>query len=138
VSLELVPGVEPARDEARVFEELAALVERDAGGGGGAGLPEDGGGAGFPAGEELERARRLLVADWVFAHERVHEQALAAGFGLALFDLGYLDRELRRALAADRDRLAEVARRYLRPEAGGVLGWSLPRKGGATSTGRSR
>ena len=59
--------------------------------------------------------------------QRIHQQALAAGFALALFDGDYLDRELRRALAADRDRLAEVASRYLRPEAGGVLGWSLPR-----------
>ena len=37
--------------------------------------------------QELERARQILVADWVFGHERVPQQGLAAGLALALFDL---------------------------------------------------
>jgi zinc protease len=117
VALELVPGAEPARVEARLLAELAALAGTD--------------------GEELERAKRILAADWVFAHERVHQQALAAGFSLALFDLDFLDRELRAALAADGERVAEVAARWLRPERGGVLGWSLPRARRATAAGRA-
>lgn len=112
VALELVPGVEPAQVEARLFAELAALA----------------GGAGGACGdEELERAKRVLYADWVFAHDRVHQQALAAGFSLALFDLDWLDRMLRAALETPRERVVEVAARYLRPGDGGVLGWSLPR-----------
>ncbi len=120
VTCELVPGAEPARVEERVLAELAALTRP-------VGRTGNGGGIGGIGDEELERTRRILIADWVFDHERIHQQALAAGFALALVDGDYLDRELRRALAADRDRLAEVAHRHLRPEAGGVLGWSLPR-----------
>jgi zinc protease len=114
VSLELVPGAEPAEVEARVLAELAALAE----------------GRGPVTPIELERARRVVTADWVFGHERVHQQALAAGFALALFDLGHAERSLGRALAAGSDELGAVAARWLVPERGAVVGWSLPRQGG--------
>jgi zinc protease len=116
VSLELVPGVEPAAVEGRLLAELAALAD---------------GGPGAVSGEEIERCRRVLVADWVFAHERVHQQGLAAGFALALFDLGFLERQLAAMLAVDRERLAAAAARWLRPERDGVIGWSLPRRSSA-------
>jgi len=109
IAAEVVPGIEPARVEADLLAELAALV------------------AAPPAPPEVARARQIAVADWVFGHERVHQQALAAGFALALYDLGFLERHLQAMLAVDAPRLHEVAARWLRPEAGGVLGWSLPR-----------
>ena len=109
VAAELVPGVEPARVEAAVVEELAALAEST--------RP--------PTGDELARARRIAVADWVFAHEKVHQQALAAGFALSLFDLGYPEREMARVLAVDGPALAAAAARWLAP-ALAVVGWSLP------------
>ena len=112
VAAELVPGVEPARVEDAVVEELAALA----------------GGRRPATGDELARARRIAVADWVFAHERVHQQALAAGFALTLFDLGYSEREMARVLAVDGEALAAVAARWLAP-ALAVVGWSLPVEG---------
>jgi len=114
-SLELIPGVAPERAEAALLAELAALA--------GPAAPRP------PTDAELERARRVVLADWVFEHERIHQQALAAAHALAFFDdLDRPRRELERVLAADRDTLAETAARWLRPERGAVLGWSLPRE----------
>ena len=116
-SFELLPGVEPERAEAALLAELAALA--------GPGAPRP------PTDAEIDRARRVVVADWVFAHERIHQQALAAAHSLAFFDdLERPRRELARALAAGRDALSEVAARWLSPERGAVLAWSLPREEG--------
>jgi len=112
IAAELVPGVEPARVEDAVVEELAALA----------------GGDRPPTDDELARARRIAVADWVFAHEKVHQQALAAGFALSLFDLGYPEREMARVLEVDGPALGEAAARWLVP-ARAVVGWSLPTEG---------
>src|SRR5262249_48302950 len=101
VAAEVVPGVDPARVEARVLE-LIADVRRPP-----------------PGEEELERCRRGAAADWVFGHEKVHQQAVSAGLAAATFDLGHLDRHLEQLLATGTDRLLEVADRYLRPERGG-------------------
>ncbi|HEV2851923.1 MAG TPA: pitrilysin family protein [Thermoanaerobaculia bacterium] len=109
IAAEVVPGVEPARVEARVLE----LVE---------GLRQD-----PPGEEEIERCRRIASADWVFGHEKVHQQALSVGLALTLFDLDYLDRHMERLLETDTGRLLEVADRWLRPERGSVMGWSLPK-----------
>ena len=78
VTAEVVPGVDPARVEARVFELLAELRTNP------------------PGAEEVERCRQIAVADWVFGHEKVHQQALSVGLALALFDLEYLDLHLER------------------------------------------
>jgi zinc protease len=114
VAAELVPDSEPLRVEEELMRLLAGLTEA------------------VPGAEELERARRILLADWVFGHERIYSQALAAGFGLALFDLEHARRQLQRMLAVEPEEIREVARRLLRPQEHGVLGWSLPplREGG--------
>jgi zinc protease len=109
VAAEVVPGVEPARVEARVLELLEDLRRRP------------------PGEEELERCRQIAAADWVFGHEKVHQQALSVGLALALFDLEHLDLHLERLLAAGSGQLLEVADRHLRPERGAVMGWSLPK-----------
>jgi zinc protease len=106
---EVVPGVEPARVEARVLELIADVFRRP------------------PDEEELERCRQISSADWVFGHEKVHQQAVSAGLAMALFDLEHLDRQQDLLLATGAERLLEVADRYLRPERGGVMGWSLPK-----------
>ncbi|HEX6201827.1 MAG TPA: insulinase family protein, partial [Thermoanaerobaculia bacterium] len=111
VSCELVPGAEPARVEALVAGEIAALAS----------------GERPPSPAELARARRVTAADWVFGHERVHQQALAAGFVLALFDLGHFEREMEHALAAPAGEIAAAAGRHLDLSAA-VVGWSLPRE----------
>ena len=109
IAAEVVPGVEPGRVEARVLELLEDLRRRP------------------PGEEELERCRQIAAADWVFGHEKVHQQALSVGVALALFDLEHLDLHLERLLAAGTGQLLDVADRYLRPEKGGVMGWSLPK-----------
>ncbi len=76
--------------------------------------------------EEIERAKHILIADWVFGHERVHQLALTAGFSLALFDLDHPERQLRAVAECDADAIRAVAQRYLDPERSALLGWSLP------------
>ncbi len=109
IAAEVVPGVDPARVEARVLELLEDLRRHP------------------PDEEELERCRQIAAADWVFGHEKVHQQALSVGVALGLFDLEHLDLHLERLLAAGAGHILEVADRHLRPERGGVIGWSLPK-----------
>jgi zinc protease len=77
---------------------------------------------------ELERCRRSLLADWVFGHERAYQQALSLGFGLALFTVEQGERALAAAQAASAEQVQAAVARWLRPEAGGVVGWALPRR----------
>ena len=107
VSAELLPGGDPGEIECRLLAALAALAE--------------------PAGEaELERARQIFLADWVHEHERIHQQALAVGVALSLFDLEQPERLLRRVEQATAEEVAAAARRWLDPSLGGVLGVCLP------------
>jgi zinc protease len=112
IAAEVMPGIEPERVEAEILSHLEALA------------------AAPVSGEELERARRVSFADWVFGHERVHQQAVSAGVALALFDLEHLDRHLSRLLEATPDDLFRIAGRQLDPSLGAVLGWSLPEEDG--------
>ena len=110
IAAEVVPGVKPARVEAELLRLLAAAV------------------AAAPEHEEVERARQVALADWVMHHEKVQQQALSLALALALFDgAPHLDRQMRGLIAAGPAELHAAARRYLRPELGSVLGWSLPR-----------
>jgi zinc protease len=109
IAAEVVPGIAPKRVERELLRLLAELVETP------------------PNPEEVERARQVALADWVLHHERVQQQALSLAVSLAIFDEGHLDRQLQRLLAAGPQELHQAARRYLRPELGSVLGWSLPR-----------
>lgn len=109
IAAEVVPGVEPARVEARVLELIEELRRNP------------------PSEEEVERCRRMASADWVFGHEKVHQQALSVGQALALFNLEHLDFHMERLLETDTARLLDVAERHLRPEHGSVMGWSLPK-----------
>lgn len=109
IAAEVVPGVEPERVEAEVLRLLEDLIRNPA------------------SAEEVERAQQIATADWVFGHEKVHQQAISLGLSATLYDLDYLDRHLRGLLAAGPERVLEVASRTLRPERGAVLGWSLPR-----------
>ncbi len=111
ITAEVVPGAAPEVVEREVLRQLALLTAETA------------------SEEEVSRAKQIVLADWVFGHERVHQQALAAGFALTLFDLEHLERELERLVAVGPERLRETADRYLRPELGSVVGWSLPKSG---------
>jgi zinc protease len=105
-ALEVLPGVDPSTAEARLHDELARLRAE-------------------PVSEvELHRARRILAADWVFQHERIHQQAIVAALAAAHGDLDLPRRVVDRALRLGADELREVAQRHLDPRAGSVLGLS--------------
>ncbi|HVS02905.1 MAG TPA: pitrilysin family protein [Thermoanaerobaculia bacterium] len=109
IQAELHAGAEPAAVEESVLRHLAALR------------------AEVMAAAELERCRQGVLADWLFAHEQVHQQGLSLGFGAALFgDEAYVERSLWQASQAAAGSLVEAARRWLDPDAGGVVGWTLP------------
>jgi len=108
VATELVADSEPERAEETLLRELTRMTEEP------------------PAAEEVERAAHMLLAEWIYDHERIHQQALAAGFSLTLFDLGHKERQLRRMLSVRPEEVTAIARRILPPGGGGVLGWSLP------------
>lgn len=108
IAAEVLPGVEPTRVEETLFEEIHRLATTP------------------PSEEETARAKRIVLADWLFDHERVHQQALLVATALTLFDAEHPWRLLERQLTLGSDELAEVAGRYLRTDDGAVLGWSLP------------
>ena len=70
ISAEVVPDVEPAQVEAELFRLLADFFRNP------------------PDEEEVERAKQITTADWVFGHERVHTQAISLGLAVTLFDAG--------------------------------------------------
>ena len=107
-ALELLPGVEPAEVERRLGEELARVRAEE--------LPE----------AELERARRVLEADWVFQQERIHQQGVIAALAAAQGDVDLPRRVIAAALACEGRELRALAARYLDPAAGSVLGLSRP------------
>lgn len=108
IGADLIPGVEPRLVEETILERLQKAVD----------------GPISPA--ELERARQILLADWVFAHERVHQQAMTAALALALYTPEYPERHLRQIADSNVEQLREVGERYLRVDQVGVVGWSLP------------
>ena len=108
IGADLIPGVEPRLVEETILERLQKVVD----------------GPISPA--ELERARQILLADWVFAHERVHQQAMTAALALALYTPEYPERHLRQIADSNVEQLREVGERYLRVDQVGVVGWSLP------------
>jgi zinc protease len=110
IAAEVVPGISAEQVEAELFRHLAELR------------------AGPAPADEVARAKQVVRADWVFSHEKLHQQALSAGFALTLYDLAYLDRHLAAVLRTTPEELQEVAVRYLDPEQSAVLGWSLPRE----------
>ncbi len=107
LAAEAAVGVEPARLE----DEVCVRIDRLA--------------AAPPSGEELERAKRVLFADWVFMHERIAERAISAALEHALFFPGFNRKShelLARATAAD---VSDACANWLAP-ATRIVGWSLP------------
>ncbi len=107
LAAETAIGVEPARLEAEVCARIDQLA------------------ASPPSAAELDRAKRVLFADWVFLHERVAERAISAAIEHALFFPGFSRDSyevLARATAAD---VRAACADWLAP-ATRVVGWSLP------------
>ncbi len=108
IAAEALPGVEPGEIENSVRLELARLRAEP------------------PTAEELARARRMEVADWLFGHERVNQMAFLAATACTLFDLDHPMRYMDTLLEARPEDLLRVAQLYLDPEISSVFGWSLP------------
>ncbi|MDE2923609.1 MAG: pitrilysin family protein [Acidobacteriota bacterium] len=107
LSAEAAPGVPPERLE----EELCVRIE------GLANRPPDAG--------ELERAKRILFADWVFLHEPIAERAMTAALEHALFSPGFSRDSFRQLAGAAGSDVAGACSAWLSPETR-VVGWSLP------------
>ncbi len=107
IALEVMPGVEPQRVEDRLLQELDTLRRHG------------------PTADEVARARRVILADWVFAHDRVHQQAFFAATAVALFNPEHPWTYFERLQKATLEDLRQLAERRLVPAAG-VIGWSLP------------
>ncbi|MEM1205926.1 MAG: pitrilysin family protein [Acidobacteriota bacterium] len=114
IAAELVPGAEPERAEVALLAELRRCR----------GVP--------PSAEEIDRAKQMIYADWLFGHERVEQQTFLLGTALTLHDLEQPFRYLEDLLNTGPDDLSRVAARYLDVEAGSVVGWSLPESGAAS------
>jgi zinc protease len=108
IAAEALPGVDSALLENEVMEILnRARVEP-------------------PTSAEIDRARAVLIADWVYAHERIHQRAVLAATAETLFDADFPARYFRSLRASDRNDFERVAESWLAPADGSVTGWSLP------------
>jgi zinc protease len=104
---ECAPGVEPARLEAAIEEELARLSDE------------------LVPVSELRRARRILLAAGAYDNETITDLAEDLGEWAADADWKlWVESDERLEQVRPRD-LRAAARRYLRP-ARRVVGWSLP------------
>jgi zinc protease len=109
ISAEVLSGVEPYRVEDLVLDGVRELLDNP------------------PSAVELEHARRLLLADWVFGLERIQQQALTVGHADSVFDAGYPERHVSRLLECGLEDLETVAGRQLTTasgDLGGVIGWA--------------
>lgn len=108
ISLEASPGVELERIEEKLLTLIDELRSRG------------------PTAEEIARARKTQLSEWVFLHERTTQQAYLLSSSLILHDEEHPWRYLERMHGIDTEDLAEVADRYLRTDRGAVIGWSVP------------
>lgn len=109
LALEVLPGVEPERVEEELWSTLGRFSTEP--------LTED----------ELFGCRRMAIADWMFGHEQGHRQVLALGAGEALFGSGWAQWSIESLVSTPDETVRELAARL--PELGGVVGWSLARRG---------
>lgn len=108
IAAELVPGGSPQAVEGTLLAELERLRDE--------GVDE----------AAVARAKRLTTADWVFAHERVEEQAMTLAQLSGLFSPDYAARQLDAVDRLRAEDLGELAGRYLDPDRGAVVGWAVP------------
>jgi zinc protease len=107
VDVEALPGKDRKTIERLVFAELKKLASE-------------------PVTEaELARARRSLVASFIFGNESVHGLADQISNAVTNADLDYLTTYLDRVLAVTPADIQRVAARYLREESAVVV-WSVP------------
>jgi zinc protease len=119
VDVELLKGKSPQKAEELVLAELARLANEPVG-------PE-----------ELQRARRIMTAGQIFAHEGVHGLADSIARGVTTNDLEYLRTYLPRVVAVTPAQIQEAARKYLDANKRVVV-WSLPKEGKEAGGGEAQ
>jgi zinc protease len=120
VSAEILDDSDPLEVEAETLRQLAGLLSR-------------------PPGEaEIDRAREVLYADWIFGHEKIAQQGLTVGSDLTFFGPGWAEGQIRSLAEVEPEAVRAAAGRYLDPAGwmsgrgglgGAVLGWALPAGG---------
>lgn len=111
IAAEVIPGVEPRRVEHLVVEQLDRASK-----------------GGFEQ-SELERAKSVLIADWVLGHEQAQEIALTVASAGALMDIDLPARHLEKIRSCTMDEVEHVAALYVNEASRRVVGWSLPESG---------
>ncbi|HWI66573.1 MAG TPA: pitrilysin family protein [Symbiobacteriaceae bacterium] len=104
-----VPGVAPEQVEAAIFAEVDALRQSP--------VPAD----------ELERAKKQVRAQWIYAMESAMNQAVLLGATAMTDSVEGFDHALEKFEAVTSDDLQRVAQAYLLPERR-TVGWFLPDK----------
>lgn len=111
VAAEVIPEFQHQRVEQLLKEELDRASQ-----------------GGF-AERELDRAKSVLIADWVLGHEQAQEIALTVASAGALMEVDLPARHLERIRTCSMDEVERVAARYLNDASRRVIGWSLPESG---------
>ena len=75
--------------------------------------------------EEWRRVRRGLIANFIFAHEAIHDMADTIAESVTTHDLAYLHGYLPRLAAVTADDLKQAAKKYF-VDAKGVVIWARP------------
>ncbi len=115
-ALEAAPGVEPDRLEARLFELLDAAREERT------------------SAQDVDRARKLILSDWMFAHERVQRRAMTAALALSADDAQRPLRDLDAVACATSEEVSALAR-HLLDRSGAVVAWSYAERDAAREPG---
>jgi len=79
--------------------------------------------------DEIERAKRRLLAERLFSSERIFGIGELYGQDVLLCDIDFADKYAERILSVTPDQVLNVARKYLRPE-NMVLGFNYPEADG--------
>jgi predicted Zn-dependent peptidase len=117
VSAEILDDSDPLEVEAEILGQLAGLRSRP------------------PERAEVDRAREVLYADWIFGHEKIAQQGLTVGSDLTFFGRGWSEGQIRVLAEVEPEAVRAAAERYLDPAGwlagrsglgGAVLGWALP------------
>lgn len=89
-----------------------------------------------PDGDELERARTLLLARWSRGMEAMDGRAASLAGAEALGDFRLLDREFAHLAAASQNQVREAAARFLDPEAVSAVVYQPKSRGAELTTDR--
>ncbi len=107
VQFDMLKGKDRTKAEAIVFEELVKMAEKPVGD------------------EELKRARRQILASFIFSRESVHNLADAVAKSVTNESLDYLKTYLDKVMAVTPEQIQSASKKMLLP-AQAVVVWAVP------------